>query len=82
MSGWCCAVKFDIGYTHEESGREYAVVFFNGENLAVDLLQHGWAKVKTSTSKDGKERTGPEEMVNAQSEAQQAGRGCVVEGRQ
>ena len=73
-------IKFDIGYTHEDSGREYAVVFFNGENLAIDLLQHGWAKVKTSTSKDGKERTGPEDLVAAQSEAQQAGRGVWLKG--
>ena len=51
------SVKFDIGYTHEDSGREYATVWVDGDNLAVDLLQHGWAKVKTGTTKDGKERT-------------------------
>ena len=48
---------------------------FNGENLALDILQHGWAKVKTGTTKDGKERSGPEDLVQAQTEAQQAGRG-------
>ena len=52
-----CPVKFDIGYSHEDSGREYATVWVDGDNLAVDILQHGWAKVKTSTNKDGKERT-------------------------
>ena len=51
-----CAVKFSIGYTHEDSGREYATVWVDGDNLAVDILQHGWAKVKTGTNKDGKER--------------------------
>jgi hypothetical protein len=56
-SDWCVPVHFDIGYTHEDSDRHYAVVTLGGDNLAIDLLQHGWAKVKTGTSKDGKERT-------------------------
>ena len=70
-----CSVQFSVSYTHEDSGREYATVLFQGANLAVDILQHGWAKVKTSTGKDGKERTGPEDLVAAQAEAQQAARG-------
>ena len=59
VSWWCLlrAVKFNIGYSHEDSGREYATVWVDGDNLAVDILQHGWAKVKTGTNKDGKERT-------------------------
>ena len=69
-----------MSYTHEDSGREYATVLFQGASLAVDILQHGWAKVKTSTGKDGKERTGPEDLVAAQAEAQQAGRGVWLKG--
>ena len=90
-------------------------MWVDGDNLAVDILQHGWAKVKISTGKDGKERTsashrstltvctmnrtrrcyscslclllmsfalcsGPEELVSAQREAQEAGRGLWLKG--
>ena len=59
----CCAVKFNIFYSHEDSGREYATVLVDGDNLAVDILQHGWAKVKTGTNKDGKERTSVSQLT-------------------
>jgi staphylococcal nuclease domain-containing protein 1 len=66
-------IHFDIGHTHEESGRDYAVVSFNGSNLALDILANGWAKVKMG--KDGNVSKSNEELYEAQKEAERQQRG-------
>lgn len=68
-------VSFTTNYTHENSGREYADIFFEGENVAHALLRNGLAKVKLPSKKETKIHPERQILLDIEKQAREVGSG-------